>query len=243
MGSVLNSLIYLLEDCINRLQVKDFEIYSGGKFGERENEKKKKRNEKTHSINRPNETKIENEKHLPQAIQENELQQRSGAWDRLPARERSKKEGYLRSEASVTRGFMRMALQALDVLGRLAGEPAIAASFATPLLSGKVAFAVVAFMNSVAGDRGRSLASIEQPQRFRYDPVRLQKSMVTIALRLRRARRGARRGGGGDGGSSDAGAALVRPWPRSPTSSPSRCGGPRWRPGRPTTARGRGSRR
>jgi len=146
---------------------------------------------------------------LGQAIQENEQQQRSGAWDALPARERSKKEAYLRSEAGVTRGFMRMALSALDVLARLAGEPAIAASFAAPLLAGKVAFAVVAFLNSVAGDRGAALTSIERPERFRYDPVRLQKAMVAIALRLRRAQGGAG-GGGGDGGSSDAGAALVK---------------------------------
>lgn len=125
----------------------------------------------------------------------------------MSARDRSKKEAYLRSEASVTRGFMRMALQALDVLGRLAGERAIAASFATPLLAGKVAFAVVAFINSVAGDRGAALASIEWPERFRYDPVRLQKAMVTIALRLRKA---AAPGGAGGGSGAGAGAALVR---------------------------------
>lgn len=99
-----------------------------------------------------------------------------------------------------------MALQALDVLGRLAGEPAIAASFAAPSLAGKVAFAVVAFINSVAGDRGAALASIERPERFRYDPARLQRSMVAIALRLRRGGGGAVGGGGGGG----AGEALVR---------------------------------
>ena len=111
---------------------------------------------------------------------------------------------------------MRMALQALDVLGRLAGEPAIAASFAAPALAGKVAFAVVAFLNSVAGDRGAALQSIERPERFRYDPVRLQKAMVAIALRLRRAQGGGGAGGGNSGGNgvggggNDAGAALVR---------------------------------
>lgn len=106
-----------------------------------------------------------------------------------------------------------MALQALDVLGRLAGEPAIAASFAAPALAGKVAFAVVAFLNSVAGDRGTALRSIERPERFRYDPVRLQRAMVTIALRLRRAGQGggaSAAAAGGSGGTGDAGEALVR---------------------------------
>jgi hypothetical protein len=49
VGSVLNSLIYLLEDCINRLQVRgELGLKSFG-FGRRKRERQRKRSEKTHS--------------------------------------------------------------------------------------------------------------------------------------------------------------------------------------------------
>lgn len=73
------------------------------------------------------------------------------AWKALPATERNKKLDFVTYQQGMIRSYLRMATTTLQLLTALSAMPGTAASFLRPPLSNRAAYAVLHFIDLLAG--------------------------------------------------------------------------------------------
>eukprot|EP00798_Chlamydomonas_sp_ICE-L_P010125 gene10125-8025_t len=105
------------------------------------------------------------------------------AWDAMLDADREPKEQFYKSQQRTCSSFMHSATNNLSWLMTLTDDPAVAPAFSKPPVAGRLAYAVIHFLDLLLGPRCASL-KVEKPEKYHFDIPTLMEGIIGLLLRV-----------------------------------------------------------